>query len=210
MSRRVLITLFILALILAVGGFGAWYYWTHRYDDLIVQVANKHNLDPALVKAIVYEESFFNPRAQSSQNAVGLMQITPIAAQEWVETTRSNTLAEAIATIPGSRARAGREVSFEEAFSDPVVSMNVGCWYLQTLLNRYRTEPDPVAVALAAYNAGPTNVERWAPNADRSNLSREEFIARIEFPVTRNYVQKIISRYDYYKRDSDLKHSESR
>jgi soluble lytic murein transglycosylase len=209
MSRKFLLILLALALICAAGGFGAWYYWTHRYDDLIVRVANKHNLDPALVKAIVYEESFFNPRAQSSQNAVGLMQVTPIAAQEWVETTRSKSLAEAIAAIPGSSTQ-GREVSFEEAFSDPVVSMNVGCWYLQTLLNRYRGEPDPLAVALAAYNAGPTNVERWAPNTDRANLSREEFIARIEFPVTRSYVQKIISRYDYYKRDDDLRLSETR
>jgi soluble lytic murein transglycosylase len=209
MPRKIFLILFTLALICTVGGFGAWYYWTHRYDELIVRVATKHNLDPALVKAIVYEESFFNPRAQSSQNAVGLMQVTPIAAQEWVETTRARTLAEAIATIPGSSTR-GREVSFEEAFSDPVVSMNVGCWYLQTLLTRYRSEPDPLAVALAAYNAGPTNVERWAPNADRSSLSREEFIARIEFPVTRSYVQKIISRYDYYKKDDDLKLSERR
>ena len=45
----------------------------------------------------------------------------------------------------------------------------------------------------------------WAPNAERSAMSREEFIARIEFPVTRNYVQKIIVRYDYYKKDRDLK-----
>ena len=60
-------------------------------------------------------------------------------------------------------------------------------------------------MALAAYNAGPTNVERWASNADRSNLSRDEFIARIEFPVTRSYVQKIIERYDYYKRDQDIR-----
>ena len=48
--------------------------------SLSSQIARKYGLDPALVKAIVYEESFFNPRAQSSQKAVGLMQVTPIAA----------------------------------------------------------------------------------------------------------------------------------
>ena len=84
MRKRITILLIIVLLVTAVG-FGAWYYWTHRYDKLIVQIAAQYDLDPELVKAIIYEESFFNPRAHSSQNAVGLMQVTPIAAQEWVE-----------------------------------------------------------------------------------------------------------------------------
>ncbi|HVG20476.1 MAG TPA: lytic transglycosylase domain-containing protein [Blastocatellia bacterium] len=202
--RKKILILLVLALAVIMAGLGAWYYWTHRYDKLIVAAAQRHGIDPMLVKAIIYEESFFSPRAQSSQNAVGLMQVTPIVAQELIEATRSHTLAQAIASLTGGPPTQ-RNLNFEEAFSDPVVSLNVGCWYLKTLLNRYGDEPDPVAVALAAYNAGPANVERWASNSDRSNLSREEFIARIEFPVTRNYVQKIIQRYDYYKRDRDIK-----
>jgi soluble lytic murein transglycosylase len=202
--RKKIVILSLLAAVVVIGGFGAWYYWTHRYDKLIVATAQKQGLDPNLVKAIIYEESFFSPRAQSSQKAVGLMQVTPIVAQELIETTRSRSLAQAITALTGGPPME-REPSFEDAFSDPVVSLNVGCWYLKNLLDRYRNEPDPIAVALAAYNAGPANVERWAPNTDRSNLSREEFIARIEFPVTRNYVQKIIQRYDYYKRDQDIK-----
>jgi soluble lytic murein transglycosylase len=202
--RKKILILFTLAVIVAIGGFGAWYYWTHRYDKQIVAAAQRHGIDPMLVKAIIYEESFFSPRAQSSQKAVGLMQVTPIVAQELIEATRSRSLAQALASLTGGPQKE-RDLNFEEAFSDPVVSLNVGCWYLKTLLNRYSDEPDPIAVALAAYNAGPANVERWASNADRSNLSREEFIARIEFPVTRNYVQKIIQRYDYYKRDQDIR-----
>jgi soluble lytic murein transglycosylase len=202
--RKTLIILLALGLLGAAAVFGAWYYWTHRFDSLIVEVSQKYSLDPALVKALIYEESFFNPKAQSAQNAVGLMQVTPIAAQEWVEQTRSRTLAEAVATVSGIKPE-GRDPSFEEALSDPVVSLHVGCWYLQRMLNRYKDEPDPVATALAAYNAGPANVERWAPNSERSRLSREEFISRIEFPVTRNYVQDILVRYDFYKRDQDIK-----
>jgi peptidoglycan lytic transglycosylase len=199
MRKRVLILL-ILFLVIVAGIGGAWYYWTHRYDRLIMQVAGKYALDPPLVKAIVYEESFFDPQAHSSQNAVGLMQVTPVVAREWMEATRSRSLAEAISTVSGKPPRGG-EPSFEEALSDPVVSLHLGCWYLQTLLNRYGDESDPLSVALAAYNAGPANVERWAPDSDRTSLTREEFISRIEFPVTRNYVQKIIQRYDNYKRD---------
>jgi soluble lytic murein transglycosylase len=202
--RKKTITLIALALVMAAGAFAAWYYWTHRYDELIVAVAQRHGLDPLLIKAIVYEESFFSPRAQSSQKAVGLMQVTPIVAQELIEVTRSRSLAQAIADVSGNAPQGNP--SFEEALSDPTASLHVGCWYLQTLLNRYRDEPDSLAVALAAYNAGPANVERWAPNVERSNLSREEFINRIQFPVTRDYVKKIIERYDYYKRDQDIKH----
>ncbi|HVF90304.1 MAG TPA: lytic transglycosylase domain-containing protein [Blastocatellia bacterium] len=204
MVRKGLTILILMTLLSAAGTFGAWYYWTHRYDDLIVKTAGKYGLDPALVKSIIYEESFFNPRARSSQNAVGLMQVTPIAMQEWLEQTRVRSLSEALGSISGYKP-GGPEPAFEEAFIDPAVSLNVGCWYLQRMLNRYRDEPDPIAVALAAYNAGPANVERWASNAERSGMSREEFIARIEFPVTRTYVQKIIARYQYYKKDRDLR-----
>jgi len=201
--RKRILYLFILALIAMAGALIAWHHWTHRYDNLIVAVAQKHGLDPLLVKAIVYEESFFSPRAQSSQKAVGLMQVTPVVAQELMETLRTRTLAQALADVSGGPQNA--DLSFEEALSDPATSLHVGCWYLQTLLNRYRDEPEPLAVALAAYNAGPSNVERWASNADRFNLSRDEFINRIQFPVTRDYVKKIIERYDDYKRDQDIK-----
>jgi soluble lytic murein transglycosylase len=204
MRKRIIILLIIVLFGMAVG-FSAWYYWTHRYDKLIVEIAAQYNLDPELVKAIIYEESFFNPRAHSSQNAVGLMQVTPIAAQEWMEAKRSRSLGEAVATLSNGSTAARGEMSFEEALSDPFVSLHVGCWYLQNLLERYANEPHPLAVSLAAYNAGPTNVERWASSSDRLNLSREEFIARIQFPVTRDYVESILERYDYYKRDRDIK-----
>jgi soluble lytic murein transglycosylase len=199
MRKRLLILLSV-CLLAAVGVLAARHYWTHRYDTLIAAASEQRGLDPALVKAIVYEESFFSPRARSSQSAVGLMQVTPVVAEEWLEATRSRSLSEAAAAITGKAPTPGAEPGFEETFSDPAVSLHVGCWYLQTLFNRYKDETDPLAFALAAYNAGPSNVERWASSADRLKISRDEFIARIDFPVTRSYVQKIIQRYDDYKR----------
>ncbi|MCI0487144.1 MAG: lytic transglycosylase domain-containing protein [Blastocatellia bacterium] len=204
MKRRAAIIILILILTAAGGGLATWHYWTHRYDDLIVTVARKHNLDPALVKAVIYEESFFNPRARSSQNAVGLMQVTPVAAREWMASTRSVTLGEAIAKISDEPSE-GREPEFEEALANPSVSLHAGCWYMNSLLTRYRGETDSLAFALAAYNAGPSNVDRWASGKSSSRLSREEFLARIEFPATRSYVQNIIRRYDHYKKDPRLK-----
>ena len=196
--RKRLLILLTLILIAALGTLAAWQYWTHRYDKLISRIASKHNLDPMLVKAIVYEESFFRSRARSSQNAVGLMQVTPVVAEHLIEATHTHTLAEAIADVSGTAPPAA--ASFDEAMSDPATSLHVGCWYLRTLLNRYRDEPNAVEVALAAYNAGPTNVERWAADSERAQLSRDEFLSRIQFPATREYVRRIIERYDDYQR----------
>ena len=196
--RKKLLILLALVLVAALGAFGAWHYWTHRYDTLINTIASKHSLDPRLVKAIVYEESFFRSRARSSQNAIGLMQVTPVVAEHLIETTHARTLAEAISEVSGMPPP--KATSFDEAMSDPATSLHVGCWYLHTLLNRYRDEPNAIEVALAAYNAGPTNVERWAADAERLQLSRDEFLNRIQFPATREYVRRITERYDDYQR----------
>jgi peptidoglycan lytic transglycosylase len=191
-------------LVIGAGFLVARWYWTHRFDSLITSSAHHHSLDPALVKAIVYEESYFSPTAHSSQNAVGLMQVTPVVAQQWVEATRARSLSDAVAAISGKPSKNPNR-SFEESFTDPAVSLYVGCWYLQSLLNRYREESDPLVFSLAAYNAGPANVDRWAPGNERVRISREDFISRIDFPATRSYVQKIIQRYDGYTRDGELR-----
>jgi soluble lytic murein transglycosylase-like protein len=128
-------------------------YWTTRYDKLIAVTAEHHGLDPALVKAIVYEESFFTPGAHSSQNAIGLMQVTPVVAQEWVEAVRAHSLSDAAAAVTNKERVSGSEQGFEETLRDPAVSLHVGCWYLQSLFKRYRDEADPLAFALAAYKA---------------------------------------------------------
>ena len=196
--RKKLLILLAVILIAVLGALAALYYWTHRYDKLIYSVASQHNLDPLLVKAIVYEESFFRSNAHSSQNAVGLMQVTPVVAEELITATHSRSLAEAITDVSGG-ARVVAASSFDEAMRDPATSLHVGCWYLRTLLNRYRDEPNALAVTLAAYNAGPTNVERWTAESERIQLSRDEFLNRIQFPATREYVRRIIERYDDYR-----------
>lgn len=196
--RKKLLILLTLVVVATLGALAAWHYWTHRYDTLINTVASKHSLDPRLVKAIVYEESFFRSRARSSQNAVGLMQVTPVVAEHLMEATHSRTLADAISEVSGLPPP--QAASFDEAMSDPATSLHVGCWYLHTLLNRYRDEPNAIEVALAAYNAGPTNVERWAADSERAQLSRDEFLNRIQFPATREYVRRITERYDDYQK----------
>src|SRR5256714_13861423 len=99
--RKKLLILLAVILIAVLGALAALYYWTHRYDKLIYSVAAQHNVDPLLVKAIVYEESFFRSNAHSSQNAVGLMQVTPVVGDELITSTRARSLPEAIAGVAG-------------------------------------------------------------------------------------------------------------
>ena len=198
MIRKAGIAVLTLALLIAAGALASLYFRIHRYDQLIAQIAPKYKLDPALVKAVIYEESWFDAEARSSQNAIGLMQVTAIAAQEWMEAMRARDMKEALASVSNDY-RNKKEVELEEALKNPAVNLHIGCWYLQSLIGRYRNKPSPLTVALAAYNAGPSNVERWTSDEELARLSRDEFIARIEFPVTRNYVQKILGRYQSYK-----------
>jgi soluble lytic murein transglycosylase-like protein len=100
------------------------------FDDLIAEAARRHDLDPALLKAVVHVESRFTPEAVSSRGAKGLMQL--------MDTTAA-------------------QVGVTDPF-DPAQNINGGARYLRQLLQRYEGN---VALALAAYNAGPAAVERW-------------------------------------------------
>jgi soluble lytic murein transglycosylase len=204
MFRKILILGFALLVVAALATVGALYYRIHRYDKLISEVSRKYQLDPELVKAVIYEESFFDPEAHSSQNAIGLMQVTSIAVQEWVDSTRARDFSAALANVV-KPANPGRPTNPEDALRNPEVNLHIGCWYLQNLLSRYKNRPAALAVALAAYNAGPTNVDRWAGDADLARLSERDFIDEIQFPVTRNYVQKVLKRYQGYKQDQPFK-----
>ena len=204
MFRKILIVFFALMVIGALAIISAIYYRTHRYDKLIAAVSPRYQLEPELVKAVIYEESYFDAEARSSQNAIGLMQVTSITVQEWVESTRASDFSEALSNVT-PQFNHNRKLQLEDALTNPEVNLHIGCWYLQNLLSRYKNRPASLAIALAAYNAGPTNVDRWTSSADLTKLSQTDFIAEIEFPVTRNYVQKIIGRYQDYKKDKSLK-----
>jgi soluble lytic murein transglycosylase len=204
MFRKILILLFAVIVIGALATVGAIYYRIHRYDKLISEVSPKYQLEPELVKAVIYEESFFDADARSSQNAIGLMQVTSITVQEWVDSTRAGSFPEAVSRVSNAY-NTNRQPQQEAVLTNPEVNLHIGCWYLQNLLGRYKNRPASLAVALAAYNAGPTNVDRWASDTDLTNLSQADFLGEIEFPVTRNYVQKIIRRYQEYKQDQAFK-----
>jgi soluble lytic murein transglycosylase len=108
------------------------------YGDIVRRHAAANHLDAALVAAVIYEESRFRPHARSKAGALGLMQLKPETAE----------------TI--ARATGGTGFRVDDLF-DPDVNVAYGSWYLRHLLDKYGNE----RVALAAYNAGETTVDRW-------------------------------------------------
>jgi soluble lytic murein transglycosylase len=110
-----------------------------RYEQLITAHARTYDLDPALLAAVVYTESRFNPRAVSAAGAVGLMQLLPETAK-------------------GIAIRTGGDQFVVSDLYDPELNLRYGSWYLRNLLRRYDGD---VRTALAAYHAGQGNVDRW-------------------------------------------------
>lgn len=144
-----------------------------RHADVIRQQAAEKDLDPALIAGVIYQESRFRDQT-SPAGARGLMQITPGTA-------------EYIANLSGGT----RFVT--EDLSTPQVNIAYGSFYLRYLLDRY--DGDEV-VALAAYNGGETNVNRWLAEADAQG--RDFDVDDIPFPETRAYVEKVLEARDDY------------
>ena len=109
-----------------------------RYSTLVRERAREEGLDPALLAAVIYQESKFRTDARSSSGAIGLMQLTP-------------------ATAKGIALRTGGTAFHVSDLTDPVINIRYGTWYLHDLFAKYGS----VRLVLAAYNAGQGNVDRW-------------------------------------------------
>jgi soluble lytic murein transglycosylase len=138
----------------------SWYYrlrYPLAYDSIVRGHAANYDLDPALVAAVIYQESKFEPEARSDAGAVGLMQLRPDTAR-------------------GIALRTGGSKFRVDDLTNPEINVRYGSWYLRHLLDKY----DEERLALAAFNAGQGNVDRW----------REERKG-IAFAETRHYVDRV-------------------
>jgi soluble lytic murein transglycosylase len=179
------IGLLLLLALLLVGGLFLWRdHRDHRFDAEIRMAAREHQLPPALVKAIVWRESRFDPTARGRAGEIGLMQVTEIAAQEWADSQRLTNFVHDQILHPGTNTRAG-------------------CFYLAKVMRRYRATDDPVAFALADYNAGRTHVLRWmnSTNSVGARTNAQAFLAAMTFPGTRQYIESILGRSRRYEAD---------
>ena len=128
--------------------------------------AQEYELDAFLVAAVIYAESSGNANAVSPKGAVGLMQIMPTTGQ-WVADKMDMQEYE------------------ESSLTDPSVNMRLGCWYLAYLFDKYDAN---LTHALAAYNAGPGNVDKWLKD---DTFSRDGELIQIPFAQTARYVEKV-------------------
>jgi soluble lytic murein transglycosylase len=144
-------------------------------QDIIRAQAAQKRLDPALIAAVIYAETKFYARP-SSVGAQGLMQIMPQTAEFLAR-------------------RSGATTFTTSDLSTPAVNIAYGSYYLRYLLDRYHGDE---VLALAAYNGGETNVDRWVSEARaRGHALR---IGQIPFPETRAYVVRVLRAQRDYRR----------
>jgi len=153
----------------------------HQFDNLIRTVAAEHELDPMLVKAVVWRESRFDPGKIGSAGERGLMQVSERAAREWArETQVANFHADDLL--------------------DAKTNLEAGAWYLRRAFQHWEHQKKPAVFALAEYNAGASRAQRWANNDTNSPMSDRAFRNNIDFPGTRNYVTSVLQRYEFYRK----------
>jgi len=152
----------------------------HQHDALIRAVAAEHQLDPMLVKALGWRESRFDAQKFGTAGERGLMQVSEKAAGEWAKGAKKEDL------------------RVEELF-DPRTNLEAGTWYLRHAIEHWQNQANPLPFALAEYNAGPSRALRWAGGDDTKAVAEKTFLANIDFPGTRKYVDSIIARYQFYK-----------
>ena len=109
------------------------------------------------------------------------MQVIENAANEWARETKAENF------------------RVEELF-DPKTNLEAGSWYLHRAMQHWEQQPDPIPFALAEYNAGASRVQRWANRDATGTISPKQFMANIDFRGTRNYIDSVMARYQFYKR----------
>jgi soluble lytic murein transglycosylase len=181
--RRRLVAIASVALLTTFGVLALWPQFHHavreitlplRHEDIIRQQARDKGLDPSLIAAVIYAESRFRDGQTSAAGAQGLMQLTPATARYI------------------ARKSGGTQFVVDD-LGTPQVNIAYGTYYLRYLLRRYDGNED---FALAAYNAGEGNVDRWIAVARAHG--RALTIAAIPYGETRAYVQRVESvRRDY-------------
>jgi soluble lytic murein transglycosylase len=148
----------------------AWWariWYPLRYSSIVRAHAQNYDLNPALLAAVIDQESKFRSDAKSSTGAIGLMQLQP-------------------ATAKGIAIRTGGSKFVLSDLYNPELNVRYGAWYLHHLLQKYGGDE---RVALAAYNAGQENVDRWRADG-----------VSVQFPETRAYVAQVERLKGIYRR----------
>ena len=129
-----------------------------KYETIVRGHARNYRLDPALLAAVIDQESKFRSDVKSRSGAIGLMQLLP-------------------ATAKGIAIHTGGTRFHVDDLYDPEINVRYGAWYLRHLLDKYGDE----RTALAAYNAGQENVDTWRREGKGIAFAETRaYVARVE------------------------------
>ena len=183
-TKRAIAVLLIFCIAL-LSGFLVDLIWTRierrsystDYDEIITRYSGEYNVPKSVIYAVIKTESDFDPNAESSAGALGLMQMIP-STFEWL--TGEEHLDE--------------NLSSRKLF-DPEVSIRYGTYYLAYL---YRKFDYNWRNAFAAYNGGEGNVAKWLKNPEYSDGNGN--LTHIPFKETRAYVSKVEEAKEEYEK----------
>jgi soluble lytic murein transglycosylase len=145
------------------------------YWDIIKMFSQLRSLDPYTVAGLIRQESVFNPRAKSSANAYGLMQLL-------VPTGR----------LTAKKYGVEAEITAESLF-DPRTNIELGTAYFRDQMDKYGR----IEYVAAAYNAGPSRVVQWQQSLPSE---MDEWAEAVPFKETRGYIQGVVRNTLQYKR----------
>ncbi|THF75479.1 lytic transglycosylase domain-containing protein [Cohnella fermenti] len=146
------------------------------YKDEIQRSADRYQIDPKLIAAVIRVESNYKAGAVSPKGALGIMQVMPETARWILEKEDFGA------------------ITIEDIGRNPEAGIRVGTWYIQELLRQFDGN---LNLSLAAYNAGPGKVKTWV--AEQVWDGSEKRIADIPYGETRHYVKKVLYYYNKYQ-----------
>ena len=157
------------------------YKYKMPYQEYVTKYAKQYEIDQYLVYAVMKSESSFIETAVSHKEAMGLMQLTEETGL-W------------------AAGKMGLSIQSKEELFEPENNIKIGTWYLRHLLDTFDNN---LTNALAAYNAGPGNVNNWLSNTKYSKDGKT--LDKIPFSDTRHYVDKVYRYYNRYKELNGVK-----
>lgn len=149
-------------------------YWT----EVQAAVSAEYRYEPRLFHALVREESNFNAEIRSHAGAMGLSQVMPATARQtagWMDL----------------KLKTGDLV-------DPNVNLRLGARYLEAMHRQMGGSP---YLALASYNAGAGRQQQWLK--EWGNIPTDEYVERIPFRETRDYVKRVMGTWQVYRHTFD-------
>lgn len=152
------------------------------FDTIIYNIAQKHNVDPLLIKAIIKRESRFKYRSIGSKGEIGLMQLMPGAIKDWERVHKQHSLQP------------------NEIFK-PAQNIEIGTWYFAQAQRHWGHSKNKNAFALAQYNAGRGNMLKWI----KKHGELTDYESLVQFPSTRKYIDVILGYYQDYREKEEEK-----